>query len=257
MSELRIESLSVTIREQAILDNVNLSLPQGKLIGLIGPNGAGKSTLLRSCLKLNRAQGNFIVDGKDMLSLKPGERARYLSFLPQERELAWAMNVHSVVKLGLPNSAPLKGYPRLPDADILQNALKLLELDGLHHRQATSLSGGELARVLIARLIAQDTPIILADEPLAGLDPQQHIKVMRIFQSLARSGKTILTSIHDLTQAALWCDHLVLINKGTIVAQGTPHQVLTNEDLRDVYGIIAEVTEKSGRLHVIPTNIIE
>ena len=257
MTGLNIENLSVTLRGKHVLRSLNLQLPSGKLIGLIGPNGAGKSTFLRACLRLIPAEGKVTLYGKDLLAINTAQRARYLSFLPQERELAWALSVETVVRLGLPINPPFGVKDLRSEGERIDHAIRLLELETLRHRQASDLSGGELARVLIARLIIQDTPIILADEPLAGLDPQQQIKVMRLFQQLAASGKTIIASIHDLTQAALWCDELVLIDKGELKAQGRPPAVLTPHHLAETYRINADIRQDNGKLLITPMTTID
>jgi iron complex transport system ATP-binding protein len=255
MNNFRVDNLSVSLSGKTIIDGLCCTFPTGRLIGLIGPNGAGKSTLLRAFLKLNAAIGSVLFDHQEMLSLSSAKRSRYLSYLPQEREIAWAMSVEAIVRLGLSSEPPLHSRQARSEDAIINEAISQLELETLRHRQVTSLSGGELARVLIARLLAQDTPVILADEPLAGLDPEHQIKVMRLFKQLAQSGKTVLTSIHDLTQAALWCDHLVLIDHGEIHAEGAPKDVLTVENLRKIYRIEAEVEESNGRLFITPIDI--
>jgi iron complex transport system ATP-binding protein len=256
MSDFRIDRLSVSLGGKAIIQDLSCTFPTGKLTGLIGPNGAGKSTLLRACLKLNSAQGSVFSGAQELLSLSSAKRSRYISFLPQEREIAWAMSVEAVVRLGLSTVPPLATAQAHSEGEIINSAISQLELENLRNRQVTSLSGGELARVLIARLLAQDTPVILADEPLAGLDPEHQIKVMRLFKQLSQSGKTILTSIHDLTQAALWCDRLVLIDNGKFHAEGTPKEVLTAENLREIYRIEADVEERNGRLIITPIDIL-
>lgn len=257
MSNLTIDHLSVTLGGRVVLQDLSLQFPAGKFTGLIGPNGAGKSTLLRACLKLIQAKGTVSFHDTNLLSLTAIQRARYLSFLPQERELAWALSVEAVVRLGLPIQTPIGNASAKSDDQRVDEALSLLELTEMRHRSASNLSGGELARVLIARLLAQDTPVILADEPLAGLDPQQQIKVMQLFQTLARGGKTIIASIHDLSQAALWCDELVLIDHGALKAQGTPAEVLTADHLSSTYQINADIRENHGKLHVLPIGVLE
>jgi iron complex transport system ATP-binding protein len=252
MSALKIRDLTVVIDQRLILNRLYFDLPKGQVVGLIGPNGAGKSTLLRACLKLIKAEGAVHVCDQNILELSAYERSRYLSFLPQERDLAWAMTVEATVRLGLPIAPPLFGQETLCDDDRVAQALSALELQDLRRRQATSLSGGELARVLIARLLVQDTPIILADEPLAGLDPQQQIKLMQLFKKLALSGKTIVASIHELSQAALWCDQLILLDHGELVAQGMPKDVLSSGNLAKSYKIHAHMIEQDNRLLVIP-----
>lgn len=198
--------LSVPDRLQA-----TLTVAQGEFVGLVGPNGAGKTTLLRASLGLLPATG-------------PRDLAK-AAFLPQMREIAWPMPVERIVGLGGAGPAAV------------DRAIARMELQPLRHRRADALSGGEQARVLIARALAQEVPLLLADEPIAGLDPAAQIAAMEVFTAKAQAG-AVVASIHDLGLAARFCTRLVVLCGGRIVADGPP-SVLTPDLLAGVFGIRA------------------
>ena len=252
MSLLAIENLAAALSGKTIVREVSFTVPKGSFIGLVGPNGAGKSTFLRACLGLVPASGTVQVDCIDLGALSPSERARHLAYLPQERETAWAMSVEAVVALGrLPHHARFAG-PSERDRAAVEAALTRMDLLAFRHRAVTDLSGGERARVLIARALAQETPVLLADEPLAGLDPHHQIGLMRLFRELAAEGRIVIASMHDLTLAARWCDRLLLMREGRTFAQGPPETVLTAETLKDVYEVEAFIGVFAGGLIVQP-----
>lgn len=234
MTLLTLDRLSVQLGGRDILHEVSLEIDAGEVVGLIGPNGAGKTTVLRA------AQGLLQHGGESSLStLAPRARARHAAFLPQEREIAWPVEVERLVLLGrLPY-----GEGAEADVEACISAIATLGLESLRHRAATELSGGEKARVLLARVVAQETPLILADEPCASLDPAQQIAVMRVFQGLADKGRGVLVTLHDLSLAARFCNRLILMSEGRIVAAGTPEKVLTTERLASVFGIRARLDE--------------
>ncbi|GLR54793.1 ABC transporter ATP-binding protein [Shinella yambaruensis] len=255
MSILTIENLSATLAGKRVVDGVSLTVGKGSFTGLIGPNGAGKSTFLRACLGLVPASGMVRLDGVDLAGLRAAERARHLAYLPQERETAWAMSVEAVVALGrLPHHARFAA-PSERDRAAIEAAITRMDLSAFRYRAVTSLSGGERARVLIARALAQETPVLLADEPLAGLDPQHQIALMRLFRELAAEGRIIIASMHDLTLAARWCDRLLLLHRGRAHAEGRPEAVLTARTLEDVYTVEAFIGAAAGGLIVQPVDL--
>jgi len=234
MTLLSVSNLSVTLRNRAILHDVGFSIARGEVVGLIGANGAGKTTLMRAALGLIRAEGD-----SSLAALPPRQRARAVAWMPQARELAWPVDVETVVTLGrLPHLAAGQ-RPSAEDRAAVDRALADMSLDEMRHRAVTRLSGGEQARVLIARTLAQETPLILADEPISGLDPAHQIATMRTFEALAETGKSVLVSIHDLGLAVRHCTRLLLLSDGRIVADGPSDEVLTPEALRAHFGITA------------------
>jgi iron complex transport system ATP-binding protein len=229
---LSLENLTVRRGECPVVDHVSLSVRAGECVGLIGPNGAGKTTLMRAALGLEAFSGSSSLAGMNAV-----ERARTAAFLPQARQIAWPMTVATLVALGRVPHLPRGSSPGEVDRAAIDEALHRLGLDGFRQRIATQLSGGEQGRVLIARALAQQTPLLLADEPIAGLDPAQQIATMQVFSGLAQEGRAVVVSLHDLGLAARHCTRLVLMHMGKVVADGTPDQVLTPDLMAQVFGI--------------------
>ena len=232
MSNVTLRSLTVRRGTHKVLDGVSLSLGPGELVGLIGPNGAGKTTLMRAALGLLPFEGT-----SSLAALPPRERARESAWLPQDRDIAWPVRVETLVALG--RTPYLAAGRKLSTADrsAISAAISRMDLESLSHRTATELSGGEAARALIARVLAQDTPVVLADEPVAGLDPAHQIAAMKVFRSLAREDRTVMVSLHDLGLASRYCDRLVLLHKGQVAADGTPEEVLDDATMRAVFSV--------------------
>ncbi|NCQ23608.1 MAG: ABC transporter [Rhodobacteraceae bacterium CG17_big_fil_post_rev_8_21_14_2_50_63_15] len=234
MTLLAVDHLSVTLRGRAILRDVSFRVAEGDCIGLIGPNGAGKTTLMRAALGLLPATGT-----SSLAALPPDQRARAAAWLPQARQIAWPVTVERLVMLGrTPHLRGLAG-PAPTDHAQLEAALTAMGLHDLRHRTAMRLSGGEQAMVLIARALAQDTPLLMADEPIAGLDPANQIATMRVFARLAEEGRAVIASIHDLGLAVRHCTRLILLGEGRIVADGPPAAVLTPVHLARIFGVTA------------------
>jgi iron complex transport system ATP-binding protein len=183
------------------------------------------------------------------------ERARHIAYLPQERDIAWPVSVEMLVSLGRAPHRPAFAGLSAADTEVVDRVMRRMEVEAFRNRPATELSGGEKARVLIARALAQDAPLLLADEPTAGLDPSHQIGLMRIFAELAAEGHGVVASMHELGLAARWCSRLLLIDDGCIVADGTPRDVLTMERLRTVYGVETYLGEAAGGMIVQPLSI--
>ncbi|MDP2086752.1 MAG: ABC transporter ATP-binding protein [Gemmobacter sp.] len=249
MTLLHLDGLTVRRGACPVVEGVSLSVAAGEFVGLIGPNGAGKTTLLRAALGL-LAHG-----GRSSLSALPvAARARAAAFLPQAREVAWPVSVETLVALGrVPHGSGLSAADRMA----VDRALRRMGLEAFRARDALGLSGGELARVLIARVLAQEAPLVLADEPVAGLDPASQIRTMQVFADLAREGRGVVASVHDLGLAARHCTRLVLMAKGRVVADGTPGAVLTAGNLATVFGIRAWLAEVEGGPVVVPLEVME
>ncbi|QIG47073.1 ABC transporter ATP-binding protein [Nordella sp. HKS 07] len=253
MTLLSLNRLGASLSGRLILDSVSLDVKPGEFVGLIGPNGAGKSTFLRAVMGLLPHTGEIRIDGMDGRAMKPAERARKTAYVAQDHEISWPMHVEALVALGrtpyLGRFAPLSAA----DQAAVDKAIRHMGIEAFLDRPASELSGGERARVLIARALAQETPVLLADEPAAGLDPAHQIAVMRLFKDLATlQGRSVIVSTHDLGLAARFCSRLILLAHGKLVADGAPEAVLTPDILRAVYGIEAHFGEAQGRLIVQP-----
>ena len=231
MTGLRVTDLRVMRGARSVLTGISLDIAPGEFVGLLGRNGAGKTSLLRAALGLIPASGH-----SSLTALAPAARARQVAWLPQSREIAWALPVAEVVALG-------RLAHRDRDPAPVEAALARMGLGALRDRPATELSGGEQARVLIARALAQETPLLLADEPVAGLDPAQQINTMQTFRALAAEGRCVIASLHDLGLAARHCTRLVALAGGRVVADGPPAQVLRAEVMAEVFGVEGVFTE--------------
>jgi iron complex transport system ATP-binding protein len=251
MTLLTLDHLTVQRGDCPVVDGATLTIGAGELVGLIGPNGAGKTSLMRGALGLLPHRGK-----SSLMDLSPDRRARHAAWLPQSREIAWPIAVETLVMLG--RTPHLAAGQRAGEADhaAVARALATMDLTGFAGRAATALSGGEQARVLIARALAQDTPLILADEPIAGLDPGHQIATMAAFARLAAGGKAVMVSLHDLGLAARHCTRLILMHKGRIHADGPPDAVLTRENLAQVFGISAHMANGPDGIIFQPLEVL-
>ncbi|WGW03365.1 ABC transporter ATP-binding protein [Tropicibacter oceani] len=233
MTLLSLRNLTVRRGECPVIDDVSLTLQAGECVGLIGPNGAGKTTLMRAALGLLAHQG-----ASSLAALPANQRARQAAWIPQDRRIAWPITVQSLVALGrLPHGRQATAQ----DSAAIDRALTRMGLDSFRSRPATALSGGEQARVLIARALAQDTPLLMADEPIAGLDPAAQLATLEVLHSLAAEGRGVLLSLHDLSLAARYCTRLILLDRGRIRADGPPAQVLTPDHLAQTFHLRARI----------------
>lgn len=242
MSGLAVENLSARLGGKPVLDGVSFTVEPGETVALLGPNGAGKSTLLRCLAGLVADKtGSACWNGESLAAMRPDARARTLAWLPQDRVVHWNLAARAIVALG---RLPHGGYgTRLSpaDEDIVRQAMETMDVAHLADRPASAMSGGELARVLAARLIAQDTPLLLADEPAASLDPAHQIRLMASFRRQARLGKAVLVSLHDIELAARWSDRVIILRNGAILADGKPDNAISPATMAGAYGITARI----------------
>lgn len=253
MVSVTIDALAVDLGHRAVLRNVSAAVQAGEFIGIIGPNGAGKSTLVRAMLGLVQpGAGEVRINGKPVPSLTPREIAKALAYLPQGQTLHWPLTAERLVALGrLPHLAPLSRISA-EDRAIIAEALQRADVGHLATRIATELSGGERARVMLARALAVGARGLVVDEPLAALDPGHQIDVMELLAREADGGALVVAVLHDLTMAARYCSRLLLMDGGRLVADGAPAEVLTEERLRSVYGITAMIDTSNGAPVVVP-----
>ncbi|WP_233281295.1 ABC transporter ATP-binding protein [Sphingomonas changnyeongensis] len=242
MTALHADALVHAVGGRLLVDGAHLRLGPGELVVLLGPNGAGKTTLLRLALGLIApSSGSAMIGGTDARQLPAAARARHVAYLPQGRALAWPARVRDVVALGrFAFGGPL-GRLRAADGDAVARALAACDLVGLADRRVDTLSGGELARVHIARALAAEAPLIIADEPAAALDPLHQHQVMAVLRAAADRGGGVLVVLHDLALAARYADRLVWMQDGRIVADGPVAQTLTRERVAAVYGVSARI----------------
>lgn len=245
-STLKVNGLRFRRGGRIVLDSIDLQLQSGSITAVLGPNGAGKSTLL-SCIAglLDTAPDTIELDGSSLASMPAMQRARRIAFLPQTPEIAWAVDVATLVSLG---RIPFQGVSsEAEDRAAIARAMDRTRVAQWSDRTVTTLSGGERARVLLARILAGESAWILADEPFTGLDPSHQFEAAELLRSVADQGCGVVLTIHDLTLAARIADRVVILDDGRIVADGAPQDALTPRILREVYAIDAQwLTDPSG-----------
>jgi len=230
----------VTVRAggRPIVDGANFAAHAGETVGLVGPNGAGKTTLLRTLAGLAAHSGEVILGGTPAVALSPRERARKLAYVPQDHEVHWPLSVRTVVTYGrLPHHTSLASH-HPADAEAIERALAAAAIEDLALRSYASLSAGEKARVVLARALAAEPDLLLADEPTSHLDLYFQLQIMDILRDQAAGGRAVVVVLHDLGLAARFCDRIVLMDRGRIVADGPPAEVLTVDNIRNVYRVV-------------------
>ncbi len=242
MSALSVRDLSVGRGGHAIVDGVGFTAPSGRITGLIGPNGAGKSTLLAAILGLTPATGAAHFDGLDLPKMARRDRARQVAFVEQSATTEERLRFAEVVALGrIPFEAAWQSGPGPEDQAIIARALAETGMASFGLRRFDTLSGGEQQRVHLARALAQQPRLLLLDEPTSHLDIRAQLQLLPLLQGKAATGMTIMLALHDLNLAARFCDHLVVLAGGRLVAEGRPNEVLTPSLLREVYGVSARL----------------
>ena len=259
--------ISVRTGTRALVSDVSLELNEGEFLGLIGPNGAGKTTLLKSLAHLNHYQGEVHLADQSIRQMPANRRARLLAYLAQEDKVSWPLSVRDFVALGrtpykTPWPAKFRGFRsshnsytipgRSNDQTLIASAIEQTGLGGLTQRPMNTLSGGERARARLARAIAVDAPLLLIDEPVAALDPYYQLNVMELLKAQCQQGKSVIVILHDLTLASRFCQRLMLLDQGKVIASGEPRTVLTPKNLQRVYSVRAMVGEHQQQPFVVP-----
>lgn len=234
-----LEARDVTVRlgHAAVVENASLTLRAGELVALVGPNGAGKTTLMRALSGLLPAAGAIGLGGAALETLGRRRRARAVAYLPQGHVFHWPMQVETVVALGrYPHGDPFS-TPSPQDRAAVSYALERTATTAFAGRSVITLSGGERARVALARALATEAPVLLADEPTASLDPRHQLIVMDLLRQAARDGGAVLAILHDLTLAARFADRVLVMEGGKIVADAAPAEALSPQRIAQVFGV--------------------
>jgi iron complex transport system ATP-binding protein len=245
--------LSVTLGGRAVLSDISLSLPPGQLVALVGPNGAGKTTLLRALAGLLPSHGEIHVGGDALSSLPLHERARRFAYLPQGHVVHWPLPVRDIVALGrTPHGAADPARLTTKDAEAVLQAMQATDVVDLSERRVTELSGGERSRVALARVLAVQAPVMLADEPTASLDPRYQIDIMTNLRNAADGGVLVIVVTHDLGLAARFADTVLVLSEGRLIAQGTPAEALSEQVMANVFRISAYRAEHQREAVIVP-----
>jgi len=246
---LKIDSITVSYGETEILHEVTLEVHAGEVVSLIGPNGAGKTTMLRAISGVLPLQsGSVEVNGRDLSTMPISERARLLAVVPQARKLTPEYTVQQAVMMGRTPYLGWLGNPSKKDLDKVDWAIDRTGISELVERRVDELSGGEQQLVLVARALAQDSPVILLDEPTAHLDLRHQATILDLVHSLASERNlAVLMSLHDLNLVSIFSDRIALLDQGTILADGQPHDVLTRDQLSRVYQVPLDIIQHPHR----------
>ncbi len=250
---LTARGLSVTLAGRLVLNDVTLALSSGHLVGLVGPNGAGKTTLLRALAGLVPSVGAVEIGGAALSSLSLRDRARRFAYLPQGHIVHWPLPARDIVALGrYPHGAtdPARLTPK--DTEAVVRAMQATDVVEFSERRVTELSGGERSRVALARVLAVEAPVILADEPTASLDPRHQFDVMKSLRASADKGVLVIVVTHDLGLAARFADTVLVLSDGRLVSQGAPAEALSEKIMGDVFRISAYRAEYQREAVIVP-----
>lgn len=239
---LSTHNLSVGYHGKAIVKGVSLDLPEGKIIALLGPNGCGKSTLLKAIARiLKPMDGKVHWKDHDLHQLPSRQLAKELALLPQTQPIPEGVKVKDLVAYGRSPYTGFWGKLSKEDHRIIQGVMAQVGITELGEQFVSELSGGQRQRVWLAMTLAQDTPYLLLDEPTTYMDLSHQVELMAILRKLNLNGKTIITVLHDINQAARYCDHLIVMKDGEIITQGEPQNVLTQNMLKTVFSLNAQI----------------
>lgn len=244
---LSVSNLSWAIGKTKIIDDVNFKIKKGAFVGLIGPNGAGKSSLMRCIYRVNQpSSGTVLFEGNNVWETRAKDNARNMAVILQEQSDHMGLSVYEVVALGLTAHKKIFERDTLEDKHRIEALLTTHHLAHLSQRLFSCLSGGEKQRVMLARAILQQPKLLIMDEPTNHLDVHYQIDVLRQVKQMSLS---VFASFHNLNLAAAFCDHVIVLNKGGVYAQGTPSQVLTEDLLQNVFQTKAAIDRHPGTCH--------
>jgi iron complex transport system ATP-binding protein len=250
---LTAQGLNVKLAGRLVLNDVSLALSSGRLVALVGPNGAGKTTLLRTLAGLVPSDGAIDVGGEALSSLSLRQRARRFAYLPQGHIVHWPLPAQDIVALGrYPHGATDPARLSRVDAEAVERAMQATDVVDLRGRPVTELSGGERSRVVLARVLAVEAPVILADEPTASLDPRHQIDIVRSLRAAADQGALVIVVTHDLGLAARFADEVLVLSDGRLVSQGAAAEALSEKIMGEVFRVSAYRAEYQRAAVIVP-----
>ncbi|MCX6076504.1 MAG: ABC transporter ATP-binding protein [Campylobacterales bacterium] len=247
-----VKNLHFSYKKHQVLAGVDLKLYKGEIISLLGPNGCGKSTLIRLILKLLRGNGEILINNKDIEKYSHKEIASRIAYIPQYNNTPFNYSVMEMVLMGRVSKLDYFASPSAHDFEIAKNALKKVGVEHLKEKAFGQLSGGQKQMVLLARAIAQEVDTFIMDEPVAGLDYGNQIRLLELIHELSKQGYTFLKTTHYPDHALLISSRVIVMNDGKIIANGTPDKVITKEMIQDVYSIKADIIVHDSHKRCIP-----
>ena len=251
-SLVHIDNIKFSYDEKEVLKGITLKFNKGKFYSIIGPNGCGKTTLIKNISSLLAPNKSTIfIDNKDLISMTPKEIAKILASVPQNIHINYEFKVYDVVMMGrVPHKGRFEGYNK-KDREIVKKAMDKADIWKFKDKLVTELSGGELQRVVAARALAQDTDIILLDEPTSHLDLQYQIEFLKIFKDICND-KVIIAVLHDLNLVSLFSDEIIMLKDGEVIDIGEADKVMTRENIKNVYNIDVEIYNDNNRRYILP-----
>lgn len=256
---LEVKNLGFSYGSASVLENVSFAAEKGELLSVLGPNGVGKSTLFRCMLGLlTPHEGQILVEGEEIASMRPGALARKVAYIPQSHDPVFHYSVFDMVLMGTTAQTGLFSSPKKEHRQMVTDALEKLGLSHLADRSYRTLSGGERQLVLIARAMVQKAKVLLMDEPSASLDFGNRIMVMERVRELCTQGYCVIQTTHDPEQAYLYSHKILALHNGTVLAHGTPREIFTTELISTLYGVEVELCDiKNDTLRVcIPKGVL-
>jgi len=253
---LQSSGVSFIRSERKLVNDVSVTLGTDELVGLVGPNGAGKSTLLNLLAGLVECDaGSVMLDNRDISKIPVQKRSQLLAWVAQNGPVNWPLTVERIIALGRRPHLGVRQRLTETDKDAIEYAITATDCQSLRHQDATTLSGGERTRMMLARALAAEPRVLLADEPIAALDLKHQLQTMQLLRDFASKDRGCLVVLHDLSLASRFCDRIYLMHNGSIASEGLPSSVLTAENLRHVYGV--EVVSGGGDVpYIVPVREI-
>ncbi len=256
MQKLSLKNLTLGYGETIVLSDINMDIRSGEVLGIVGPNGCGKSTLIKGITRvIPLMDGDVFLNEKSIIDMPQNEIARNIAVVPQSAALPEAFTAFEIVLMGRTPHMGFLEYEGKKDIDIAVKAMELTDTLHLAERRAGELSGGERQRLTIARALAQQPQIILLDEPTSHLDINYQIETLELISGLCKTeGLAVLAAMHDLNLAAQYCDRIIMLNKGCIFDEGSPCEVVTAVNVKQVYG--ADVCISAHPVNKLPVTLV-